>query len=94
MQNERIIKRALITEKADRLRESNVYQFEVLKKANKQQIKQAVEKLFSVNVLNVRTSISQGKQRRLGRSQGYRPDLKKAFVTIKPGQKIELIEGV
>lgn len=94
MDSEKIIKRALITEKADRLRENNVYQFEVLKKANKQQIKQAVEKLFGVNVLNVRTSINQGKARRLGRSEGYRADFKKATVTIKSGQKIELIEGV
>ena len=94
MESEKIIKRALITEKADRLREGNVYQFEVLKKANKQQIKQAVEKLFGVNVLSVRTSINQGKQRRLGRSEGFRPDYKKASVTIKAGQKIELIEGV
>ncbi len=94
MLNERIIKRALITEKADRLRESNVYQFEVWNKANKRQIKMAVEKLFGVEVMQVRTSINQGKQRRLGRSQGYRPDFKKAFVTIKSGQKIELIEGV
>ncbi len=94
MHYERIIKRALITEKADRLRESNVYQFEVMIGANKHQIKQAVEKLFGVTVLDVRTSINQGKQRRLGRSEGYRPDFKKATVTIKPGQKIELIEGV
>ena len=94
MHYEKIIKRVLITEKANRLREMNVYQFEVTKKANKHQIKEAVEKLFGVNVVDVKTSISPSKPRRLGRSEGHKPGYKKASVTIKQGQIIEIVEGV
>lgn len=94
MHYEKIIKKALITEKADRLREMNCYQFEVHKKANKHQIKEAVEKLFNVKVIDVKVANFRGKPRRLGRSIGYKSGYKKASVTIKPGQKIEIIEGV
>ncbi len=94
MQHERIIKKALITEKADRLREMNVYQFEVLPKASKHQIKEAIEKLFGVEVIDVKTSNMPRKPRRLGRSTGYKSGYKKASVMIKKGQKIEIIEGV
>ncbi|MDH4211828.1 MAG: 50S ribosomal protein L23 [candidate division WOR-3 bacterium] len=93
MRNERIIKRALITEKADRLRERNCYQFEVAKKANKREIKEAVERLFNVNVTDVKTANFRGKPKRMGISFGYTTGYKKATVTLKPGQKIELIEG-
>ncbi len=94
MQYEKIIKRALITEKANTLREINVYQFEVMKSANKHQIKEAVEKLFGVEVIDVKTSHAPAKPRRLGRSVGYKSGYKKASVTLKQGQKIELVEGV
>jgi len=94
MRYEKVIKKTLITEKATRLRETNRYQFEVAKSANKYQIKAAVEKLFSVNVLDVKTSNFRGKPRRLGRSSGYKSGYKKATVTIKPDQKIEIFEGV
>jgi large subunit ribosomal protein L23 len=94
MQHEKIIKRALITEKADRLREMNCYQFEVMQKANKHQIRAAIEKLFNVEVVDVKVARVRGKPRRLGRSVGYTSGYKKASVTIKPGQKIEIIEGV
>jgi large subunit ribosomal protein L23 len=94
MRGEKIIKRALITEKADRLRERNCYQFEVAKKANKRQIKEAVEKLFNVNVTDVKTANFRGKPKRMGISFGYKAGYKKATVTLKAGQKIELIEGV
>lgn len=94
MRYEKIIKKPLITEKADRLREMNRYQFEVADHANKHQIKEAVEKLFGVDVIDVRTSNYRGKPRRLGRSSGYKSGYKKATVTIKPDQKIEIIEGV
>jgi large subunit ribosomal protein L23 len=94
MRGEKIIKRALITEKADRLRETNCYQFEVAKKANKRQIKEAVEKLFNVNVTGVKTANFRGKPKRMGISFGYKTGYKKATVTLKAGQKIELIEGV
>jgi len=94
MRSEKIIKRALITEKADRLRERNCYQFEVARKANKRQIKEAVEKLFNVNVTEVKTANFRGKPKRMGISFGYKTGYKKATVTLKAGQKIELIEGV
>jgi large subunit ribosomal protein L23 len=89
-----IIKKALITEKADRLREINIYQFEVTAEATKHEIKEAIEKLFNVQVLDVKTANLPGKPRRLGRSEGYKSGYKKASVTLKQGQKIEIIEGV
>jgi len=94
MQHEKIVKKALITEKANRLRELNVFQFQVVRTANKQQIKQAIEKLFSVEVVKIKVSNYQGKPRRLGRSSGYTSGYKKASVTLKEGQTIEIAEGV
>lgn len=94
MRIEKIIRKALITEKADQLRERNCYQFEVAPKANKHEIKEAVEKLFNVNVTDVKTANFRGKPKRMGISFGHKSGYKKATVTLKPGQKIELIEGV
>ncbi len=94
MQHEKIVRKALITEKANRLREMNVYQFEVLRTANKKQIKQAIENLFSVEVVKIKISNYPGKPRRLGRSSGYTSGYKKASVTLKEGQTIEIAEGV
>jgi large subunit ribosomal protein L23 len=94
MHYEKIIVKPLITEKADRLREADCYQFEVLKIANKREIKEAVEKLFNVNVVSVKTANYRGKPRQLGRSSGYKTGYKKAWVTVKSGQKIPIIEGV
>jgi large subunit ribosomal protein L23 len=94
MREEKIVLKALITEKANRLREQNVYQFVVMTKANKHQIKRAVEKLFNVEVLDVKTTMMPSKPRRLGRSEGYKSAFKKASVKLKAGQTIELAEGV
>ena len=94
MRYEKVIKRALITEKASRLRETSRYQFEVAKWANKYQIKDAIEKLFGVNVLDVKVANFRGKPRALGRSTGYQSGYKKATVLLKPEQKIEIVEGV
>jgi large subunit ribosomal protein L23 len=94
MRNEEVIKKALITEKADRLREMNIYQFEVASRTTKRQIKQAVEQLFNVEVIDVKTANLPAKPRRLGRSEGYKSGYKKASVTLKEGQRIEIIEGV
>ncbi len=94
MHYEKVIIRPVITEKADTHRERNCYQFIVDKRANKHLIKEAVEKLFNVEVIAVKTANYPGKLRRLGRSSGYKPGYKKASVTIKEGQRIELIEGV
>ena len=88
-----IVKRPLITEKGTSLREgSNTYQFEVASDANKLEIKLAVEHLFSVKVVTVRTAIQHGKVKRLGRFSGCRPDWKKASVTLAKGAAIELFE--
>jgi large subunit ribosomal protein L23 len=89
-----IIKRPLDTEKLDRMRDrENKFAFEIDMKANKTEIKQAIEQLFKVKVLDVKTSIVRGKFRRIGRSEGQRPNWKKAIVTLKEGDAISLFEG-
>jgi len=70
------------------------YVFEIAREANKQQIKQAVEKAFKVKVLAVNVMTVSGKTRRVGRRQVLTQSWKKAIVTLKPGDKIELFEGV
>jgi len=90
-----IVRRALITEKGTTLRETrNQYHFEVAREANKIEIKHAVETIFSVKVGSVRTQQQRGKVKRQGRTAGRRSDWKKAIVTLKPDQKIELFEQV
>lgn len=90
-----IILRPLITEKGTLLKEqANQYLFKVAKDANKIEVKQAVEALFKVKVLDVRTISLKGKRRRLGRFVGRTPDWKKAVVTLREGQSIEFFEGV
>ena len=90
-----IIMRPLITEKAQTMAaHQNKYAFEVDKRANKMQIKDAVEVAFSVKVKEVNTAVIKGKRRRYGRSLTKQPDWKKAVVTLAPGEKIELFEGV
>jgi len=68
----------------------NKYLFWVSKSSNKIEIKRAVETVFKVNVEKVRTLIMHGKMHRVGKYQGMRSDWKKAFVTVKEGQKIDL----
>jgi large subunit ribosomal protein L23 len=90
-----IIRRALVTEKGTALREAaNQYQFEVAPRANKIEIKKAVQKIFNVKVREVRTMTMPGKAKRMGRYQGHRPDWKRAVVTLEPGQTISLFEEV
>ena len=89
-----VIKGPLITEKLDAAREKlRQYSFIVDKKATKYDVANAVEKLFKVSVEGVRTNIVRGKTKRVGRSIGKRPNFKKAVVTLKEGDKIELFEG-
>ncbi len=93
MEINQIIKLPLITERSTQLKEKeNKYVFMVAKNANKFQIKEAVEKLFDVDVIKVNTFVVKGKLRRLSRYQGYRPDWKKAIVKLKPGQEIKIVE--
>lgn len=90
-----VVLRPLLTEKGTRLKEEgNQYLFRVARTANKVEIKRAIEQLFKVTVLDVRTSRVRGKVKRLGRFQGRRPDWKKAVATLKEGDSIELYEGV
>ncbi len=90
-----VMLRPLLTEKGTRLKEEgNQYIFRVAKTANKIEIRQAIEQLFKVTVLNVHTTRVRGKLKRLGRFQGRRPDWKKAIATLKEGDSIELYEGV
>ena len=95
MNAEQIIRRPLVTEKSTIERElENIVSFEVDLRANKLEIRRAVEKLFDVVVLRVRTAHVKGKKRRVGRNQGYRPDWKKARVKLREGDSIEFFEGV
>jgi large subunit ribosomal protein L23 len=105
---ETIIKRPLLTEKGTRLKETggqveddldpetlkSQLLFEVARDANKVEIRHAVQKLWNVDVLAVRTSIVRGKEKRMGRFVGKRSNWKKAVVTIAPGQNVEFFEGV
>ena len=84
----------LITEKITLLQAQNRYGFEVAKGAAKQQIKEAVEAAFKVEVVGVNVMTVPGKMRRIGRRQVLTPSWKKAIVTLEPGQKIEFFEGV
>jgi large subunit ribosomal protein L23 len=91
---QRVIRRPMVTEKSTRQKEeSRQYVFEVHRDANKIEIQSAVERLFKVKVLQVRTSNVLGKVKRLGKRYGKRPDWKKAIVTLKEGDRIDFFEG-
>jgi len=91
---QKIIIQPLITEKSTQQKEgNNQYVFEVHGDANKIEIQSAVERLFKVKVLQVRTSNVLGKVKRLGRKYGKRADWKKAIVTLREGDRIEFFEG-
>lgn len=94
MTPEQVIKRPIaLTEKAAHLKEEeNKVVFEVELKANKIQIREAVEKLFDVKVENVNTLIQRGKVKRLGRQYHKRPNWKKAIVTLAPGNDIQFFD--
>ena len=85
----------LVSEKNSNLRaDQNKYVFRVEIKANKLQIRNAVEELFKVRVEDVTTMRMHGKPKRMGRFEGRRPDWKKAVVQLKKGETIELFENV
>lgn len=89
-----VIREPIITEKVTDLMGQNKYAFKVAKSANKNQIKAAVEKAFNVTVVSVNVITVPSKPRGFGRLRGHRPSWKKAIVTLKPGDKIEVFEGV
>ena len=95
MGNHDVIIAPAITEKGTVVGEkANQVVFRVRRDATKGAIRDVVEELFKVHVLKVRTSNFMGKKRRMGRSVGKRQDWKKAYVTLKEGDKIEFFEGV
>jgi large subunit ribosomal protein L23 len=89
-----IVKKPIfLTEKASRLREDqNKVVFEVATKANKIQIREAVQKLFGVTVLDVNTSIVRGQMKRMGRGYGQLRNWKKAIITLKAGDTIQFFD--
>ena len=89
-----VLRRPLITEKGTRLQPQNKYAFEVASVANKHVIKQAVEKAFNVKVTAVNIVRVPSKTRRVGRRQVLTQPWKKAIITLKPGDKIQIFEGV
>lgn len=105
---EEIIKRPLLTEKGTRLKETggrtgedldpstikSQLLFEVARDANKVEIRHAVQKLWNVDVVEVRTSVVRGKEKRVGRFVGRTGHWKKAIVTLAAGQNVEFFEGV
>jgi large subunit ribosomal protein L23 len=89
-----VIRRPVRTERTTDLEERhNQVVFEVDRRANKVEIRDAVQRLFGVRVLGVRTCNHKGKPKRFGRVMGRRQDTKKAFVTLAQGDKIVFFEG-
>ena len=89
-----VLLRPLITEKSTMLAGDDKYVFEVDLRANKNQIKEAVELAFDVKVADVNTMKMKGKNKRFGRRVTKQPDWKKAIVTLQAGHSIELFEGI
>lgn len=94
MKIKEIIKKPLVSEKSYNMLAEQKYCFEVDKRANKTQIAGAVKDIFNVNVENVNTSIVKPKPKRYGRFQGKTKTWKKAIVTLREGEKIEIFEGM
>jgi large subunit ribosomal protein L23 len=91
---ETLIRRPIIlTEKSNRLREGNQVIFEVAQNANKIQIKDAIQKLFKVTVVDVNTMNYRGKERRVGRGYGKLQNWKKAVITLKEGDQIQFFDS-
>ena len=90
-----VIRRPIVTEKSSTHKdENNKVTFEVDRRANKIEIKNAVQKLFNVTVVDVHVMNCTGKNKRVGRSMGKQSDWKKAVISLKTGDNIEFFEGV
>ena len=87
-----VIKRPIITEKSSNLVENLQYTFEVEPKATKTEIKDAIEKIFKVKVVEIRTINVHRKAKRMQRFEGFKPAYKKAIVRLEPGQTIKAFE--
>lgn len=89
-----IIIKPVVTEKSVDLMQENKYCFKVAKDANKIEIKNAIEEIFKVTVVNVNTVNVHSKMKRMGRTQGMTASWKKAVVTLREGDSIEVFEGL
>ena len=89
-----VLLKPTITEKSTLLQESGRYTFQVALDANKGLVKEAVERNFNVTVVDVKITMLRGKRKRYGPKIKKMPDTKKAVVTLKPGDRINLIEGI
>ncbi len=88
-----VIKRPLVTEKTTIEKDAkNIIAFEIDTQANKIEVKEAVEKIFNVNVVDVKTINIAGKKKRIGKNVGKRSNWKKAYVTLKEGSKVDFFE--
>lgn len=94
MDNHRVLIKPAITEKSTLLQESGKYTFHIAPRANKVEVKQAVESNFNVTVVGVNITKLRGKMKRFGPRITKQPDTKKAVVTLKEGDRINLIEGL
>lgn len=95
MKNPRdILRKPVVTEKSTSLLKDNKYTFVVDPKSNKTEIKQAVESVFKVKVEKVNTMVVKGKTKRVRNIPGKTSDIKKAIVTLRKGDKIEIFEGI
>jgi large subunit ribosomal protein L23 len=88
-----LVRRPIVTEKATIMMEQNKYTFEVTPKSTKTQIKAAIEDLFQVKVVKVNTSLPPRRKRRVGKFIGFKPQYKRAIVTVAPGD-VEKIRQV
>lgn len=94
MNTYQVIKEPVVTEKATLQKEgANQLSFKVDRRANKVEIRKAVEALFKAKVVDVKTMNVRGKKQRVGRNVGMRPDWKKAVVKLAPGENIDFFEG-
>jgi large subunit ribosomal protein L23 len=89
-----VLIRPTITEKSTLLQEDGQYTFQIARKANKTLVKQAVEENFNVTVISVNITVNHGKRKRYGPRFKKQPDIKKAVVTLRQGDRIDLIEGL
>ena len=89
-----VLLKPTITEKSTLLQETGRYTFQVARTANKGLVKEAVEKNFNVTVTDVNITMLRGKRKRYGPKVKKQPDAKKAVVTLKPGDRINLVEGL
>ena len=94
MRPHEVVLRPMITEKGTILQETGKYVFQVTPKATKGDIKQAIEGTFGVKVMDVNVARIRGKSKRFGPKFKKMPDIKKAIVTLKPGDRIQIVEGV